>query len=430
MSTTIPKSDNKNREHEARVAARRTRRGVMRWLGWLGALALIAVLLVVSFRQPPVAVELARADRGDLTVSVEELAKTRVRDRYAVSAPTPGSLLRIELRAGDPVAVGATLATIVPMVPALLDPRARAEAEARWRAAAAAERQAHAATMRADLAREHASHDLESAQSLVKSGSIAPERLTEAELDARMRAEESRSARFAEQMAANDAAMAAAALKRFDVSGAGAGAAVGAAGGAAERFDVTSPIAGQVLRVLRESAGVVQPGTPLLELGDRSRLEVVADLLTADAVRLRPGAKVTVDRWGGAPLAARVRTVEPAAVTRISALGVEEQRVTVVMDLEEPPVKWAALGDGYRVEVRIVVEEKKGVVSVPLGATFRHGGGWALYVADGGVVRVRPVTLGARSESAVEVVSGVAVGDRVVVHPSERVADGVRIEAR
>ncbi len=139
---------------------------------------------------------------------------------------------------------------------------------------------------------------------------------------------------------------------------------------------------------------------------------------------------MTVDRWGGAPLAARVRTVEPAAVTRISALGVEEQRVTVVMDLEEPPVKWAALGDGYRVEVRIVVEEKKGVVSVPLGATFRHGGGWALYVADGGVVRVRPVTLGARSESAVEVVSGVAVGDRVVVHPSERVADGVRIEAR
>lgn len=414
----------KDAAHESRATARRTRRAIARWGGWLAVLALVAGLLVVSLRQPPIAVEVARAERGDLTVAVEELAKTRVRDRYVVSAPTPGSLLRIELRAGDPVTGGATLATIVPMVPALLDPRARAEAEARYRAAAAAERQAHAATQRADLAREHATHDLESARSLVKSGSLPDERLTEAELDSRMRNEESTSARFAEQMAANDAAMAAAALKRFgDASG-------GAAMPLAERFDVTSPIAGQVLRVLRESAGVVQPGTPLLELGDRARLEVVADLLTADAVRLRPGAKVSVDRWGGPPLAARLRTIEPAAVTRISALGVEEQRVTVVVDLEEAPAQWAALGDGYRVEVRIVVEEKKGVVTIPLGATFRHGQGWAVYVIDGQVARVRPVTLGARSESAVEVMSGLVAGDRVIVHPSERVADGVRVEAR
>jgi HlyD family secretion protein len=185
-----------------------------------------------------------------------------------------------------------------------------------------------------------------------------------------------------------------------------------------------------VLRVLQESAGVVAPGTPLLEIGDPTHLEVVVDVLSADAARIRASASATLEGWGGAPLAARVRLVEPSAFTRISALGVEEQRVHLVLDLLEPRERWAALGDGYRVEARIVVAERPSTLLVPAGAVFRRGEAWALFVLDRGRARLRTVRTGERNARVVEIVDGVVEGEEVVVHPSERVEDGARARAR
>ncbi len=387
------------------------------------ALALGGVLVVVglayAWRPKPVEVEAMAAKRGDLIVTVDEMAKARVRDRFVVAAPISGNVLRIELKPGAPIEAGSVLARIAPMTAPILDARSKVEAQARSSGAQAAEHQSRAAIARAELAATHAADELERARKLVASGSIATDALTNAELEARLRSEELTSARFAAQMAAHEAAMAGAALRRYD-------------GAAADKdiFDVTAPATGQVLRVMRESAGPVQVGTPLLEIGDPAGLEVVADVLTADAVRMQPGSRVTVERWGGPPLRAHVRTIEPSAFTRISALGVEEQRTAVVVDLDEPRDRWRALGDGYRVEVRIVVTERHDVVRIPLGSAFRHADGWATYVVRQDKAELVPVRLGARSDLEVEVEDGVKEGERVVVHPSERVTPGVRVAVR
>lgn len=400
--------------------AKRVRRGRLVRRIVLGAILLLLVLgLAAAFRPRPLGVEVTRAARGDIVVTVEEMARTRVRDRYVVSAPIAGTLVRPELHPGAPVEADAVLARIVPMEPMLLDPRSRLEAQARAAAAAAAQGQARAAITRAEIAEAHARDELERTTTLVKSGSLPADALTRAQLEARLRKEELASATFAEQMAANEAMMARAALVRFDPGRSSQSA-----------FDMTSPVKGRVLRVLRESAGPVQPGTPIVELGDPAALEIVADVLSADAVRIEPKASVTIERWGGPPLAARVRTVEPSAFTRLSALGVEEQRVPVIIDLEEPIERWAALGDGFRVEVRIVTAEKKDVVNVPLASVFRHGQGWAVYVAQNDRAVLTPVRLGVRSDVAVEVEEGIGEGAVVLVHPSERVVDGARIAAR
>jgi HlyD family secretion protein len=306
------------------------------------------------------------------------------------------------------------------MQPVLLDARSRTEAQARAAGAEAGRRQALAAIARAELAEAHARDELARTKKLVDVGTLAPEALVKAELEARLRVEELASTRFAEQMAANEALMARAALRRFDASSAAP----------SDAFDVASPVGGRVLKVVTQSAGPVQPGAPLVELGDPAALEIVADILSADAVRMVPGAKVSVERWGGAPLSAHVRTVEPAAFTRLSALGVEEQRVPVVIDLDEPHDRWAALGDGFRVEVHVTVAEKTKVVQVPLASVFRQGAGWGVYVAREGRARIVPVKLGIRSDVAVEIESGLAEGEEVLVHPGERITEGLRITSR
>jgi HlyD family secretion protein len=385
----------------------------------LGAAASAAALgLGYAWRPKPIPVDMGTVTRGELVVAVEEVAKTRVRDRYVIAAPLAGSLLRIELRPGDRVEAGAVLARIAPMESPLLDPRSRAEAGSRSAAAAAAERQALAAVARAEVASKHADDELERTRSLVTARSLAEDALTRGSLDARLRREELASAKFGVQMAAHEAAMARAALARF--------------GGTrpTDGFDVPAPITGTVLRVLSQNAGPVQPGTPLIEVGDPAALEVVTEVLSADAVTLTRGARATIERWGGAPLAGHVRLVEPSGFTRLSALGVEEQRVPVVIDLDERRERWAALGDGFRVEVSVVVEQKLSVLRAPIGAVFRHGDGWAAFVVEDGTARLRPVTLGARNDVNVEIVGGAAEGATIVVHPSERVKDAVKVEAR
>lgn len=384
----------------------------------LGAIAGIAYALWPA----PVRVEAARVARGPMRVTVDEDGQTRIKERYIVSAPLAGRLARIDLREGDPVAAEKTvLALIEPVDPTLLDPRARAEAEARVRAAEAAVEHSGAALQSAAAALELAQSELANLRDARSKGAAGVLELERAEAVARIREEEARAAGFARDIARFELDLAKAAFLRTDPQGVNAD----------WRFPITSPITGHVLRVLQESAGVVQAGTPLLELGDPQDLELVVDILSSDAVAVRPGAQAVLERWGGeAPLQGRVRLVEPAAFTKISALGVEEQRVNVIIDFADPPEVRVGLGDAYRVEARIVVWESADVLKVPTGALFRHADSWAVFVIADGRAAARDVTIGKRNAQEAQVLSGLAEGETIVVYPSDKVRAGVRVEPR
>jgi HlyD family secretion protein len=388
---------------------------VKRALWALLALALAAAL-AWGLRPQLVVVETAAVSRGLLELTVDEDGRTRVKDRYLVSAPLAGTLVRIALHPGDSVAQGAVVARLVPLAAPMLDPRARSEAQARIAAARASLSQASAAIARADAAYGFARREAERQRALLRAGATAGQTLEQAELAERTRREELASAEFGRRVAVAEVRLAEAALARL--------------GGAAEELTVRAPVAGEVLRVLQESEGVVQAGTPLLEIGDRNALEAVVDVLTTDAVGIRPGAPVRIERWGGdSVLAGHVHRVEPSAFTRVSALGVEEQRVNVVIDLDRPDAG-ALLGDGYRVEASILVWQGRDRVLAPGGAVFRQGDGWAVYLSDGGRARLRIIRPGRRNASRVEVLEGVRPGDRVVLYPTDNVADGVRVTER
>ena len=399
-----------------RIVARRRLR--VRAITAALALVLVAAAVVAAWPKA-LPVEEAAVRRAPLEVTVDESGKTRVRDRYVVHAPLGGELARISLRAGDMVKQGATLARIMPADPALLDPRARVEALARVGAADANAAQAKAQVARTEAAQEHAQEDLAATRRLADSGAVSSEKLRNDELEARVRDQELAAARFGVQVAVHDAEAARAALLRY-----------GDARGPRELFTVVSPTSGRVLRVDQESEGVVAPGAALLEVGDPTSLEVVVDVLTADAVRITPNAAVRLERWGGdRPLQAHVRVVEPSAFTKVSALGVEEQRANVVIDIDDPRETWASLGDGYRVEASIVVWRSDDAVVVPANAAFRRGDAWAVFVDSDGRARLRTVAIGRRGATDVEILSGLAPGERVVVHPSSTVEDGSRIRA-
>jgi len=384
-------------------------------IAWIAAgAAATATAAWLAFRPRPVPVEVAAADRGDLRVAVEGIGKTRVRDRFEVAAPAGGQLERIALRPGDPVASGAVVARILGPEPAPLDPRARRELEARLAAARAAEVRARAAVEQARIASGQASRDLERALALGRASVVA-----ESDVEA---------ARTREGARHEEVHMAEAALRQATAEAAAAAAALGREGSHGRPVEVRSPAAGSVLRVVRESGGPVAAGAPLLEVGDVRRLEVVADLPSADAVRVSPGGAAAVSGWGGgATLAARVRRVEPSGFTKVSPLGVEEQRVNVVLDPEGPG--WEALGDAFSVDVSVAVEEVRGAVRVPASAVFRQGDGWAVFAVEGGRARLRPVALRARAGGTAALERGVEPGERVVLHPGDRVADGVRVRA-
>jgi HlyD family secretion protein len=358
-------------------------------------------------------------------VTVDEEGKTRVRERYVVSAPLAGTLMRVNLKAGSPVIAGQTvLAVLEPGDPTLLNARERAEAEARVKAGEAAKNQAEARLNAARAAHELATAVLARVRRNAAAGAASPDELQTVESAAQVRAEEVRAAQFAERVAAFELDLARAALVRSDPKS--------ALPADEARLEIRAPVSGKVLRVFRESAGFVTPGADLLELGDPTDLEMVVEVLSTDAVRIHPGARVIVERWGGpGPLAGRVRLVEPAAFLKVSALGVEEQRVNVVADFIDPPEERKTLGDAYRVEARIVVWEADEVVKVPAGARFREpGGGWAVFAVRDGVARLTPVDLGRDNGLEAEVRGGLAPGDRVVLYPSDRVKDGTRVTAR
>ncbi len=379
-------------------------------------LAGIAAMIVWSMLPRPTVVEVATIGRGPLTVSIDEDGRARVQDRYVVAAPLAGTLARIERRPGDPVEAGAVLARIAPLPPPLLDARTRSDAEGRVAIARARVKQVEAAVLRAEASHRFAESELVKVRSLVERSALPGGELERQQLATDLAGRELESARFGAAIAADELATARALAARL----------VGRRG-PEDELEVRSPVGGRVLRVLAGSEGAVAPGTPLVEVGDPSRLEVVVDVLTADAAEIRPGAAVELTGWGGPPLRAVVRLVEPSATTRVSALGVEEQRVAVVIDLLDPPAAWEKLGDGWRVEARIVIWSAEDVVRVPLGALFRSGERWAVYVVDGGRARLRAIELGRRGAADAEVTAGLAPGERVVFHPSERIRDGVRV---
>jgi HlyD family secretion protein len=389
-----------------------------------GLLALVIVgasaAAVAALRPQAVPVDVAKVAYGPLLVAIDEDGMTRVKDRFVVSAPVTGSISRLALEPGDPVKEGDALAEIAPALSPLLDERTRAEAEARVSATVSALGQARSQISRARVASELAEQELARAQHLWSTGSLAEQVLEQAKFAARMRAEELASAEFAGKVAAEEVRIARVTLGRD------------AANAPRERHvDVLSPVSGRVLRVQQKSAGVVQASTPLVEVGDPAALEVVVDLLTTDAVRVTPGTAVVIRGWGGdQPIQGRVRRVEPSAFTRPSALGVDEQRVNVIVALTDPPARWAALGDGYRVEARIVLWQAQRVLRVPQGAVFRRGDGWAVFRVEAGTAKLTSVTLGHRGEKETEVISGLEDGESVLVHPGDRVKDGVRVEAR
>ena len=394
-----------------------------RRLPLFGALLVALGLIWLVFRPAPVRVELGRVERGGLVVTVDEEGETRVRDRFVIAAPIAGRVARLTLEAGDAVQVGSVVARMHPLP---LDPRTQAEASARLDAAEAAVRGAEARVETARAAQEQAARNAARARELGRSGTIGKQEWEVAELDATTRAKELEAADFAARAALYNLEAARAAL--MAPGGDGSQALVAACeSGEPGCIELRSPVAGRVLRVPEKSERVVSPGAPLLELGDPQALEIVVDLLSTDAVKVRPGAAMLIEEWGGAePLRARVRRVEPPGYTKLSALGVEEQRVNVIGDFDGAV---DGLGDGYRIEARIVVAEVDDALLVPSSALFRRQDAWYVFAAAGGRAVMRPVTVGRATAQVSEVLDGLAAGDAVVLHPSDQVADGVRIEA-
>ncbi len=453
---------------------------MFRWIKkllWLCLLAGIVAAVGYGFLPKPVPVDTARVTRGSLAVTVSEDGKTRVRDRYLISSPLAGRLHRIKVRAGDPVnapqppesprngvaittaedppangnghgsepiapvfSPGATpvtdLAIIDPIDPSLLDSRQIAQAELRVKALETTIQSSAASRVKASIALESANTDLERRKGLVGKGANSKQELEDAEMLVRSRTEELNVAKFAEVTAKYECDLARAALLRSKPL----------EPGQAETWQLRlqSPITGVVMKVLQESETIVQQGTPLLEVGDPRDLEVDIEVLSTDAVRIRPGQTVRLKHWGGErPLTARVRLVEPSGFLKLSALGVEEQRVHVIANFEDAYSARPTLGDGYRVEAEIVIWEKDDVVKVPTGALFRETGStapspsdtpprdlWAVYVVEGDVARKRQVEIGRRNGLEAEVLKGLDESDQVIVHPSDRIRDQVQVQPR
>lgn len=399
-------------------------RRLVRFLKWAVPLVVVAGLVTLAFLPRPVEVDLGEVTRGPMRLTINEDGVTRVRERFEIAAPLAGRLLRLGLDPGDAVERDAVLATLDPGEPGLLDPRLRTEAEARVKAAEAslarARLQVENARVEADLrGKVH-----ERSKVLHGKGHLADAALEEAE------------ARHLAAQLAVRAAQSAVRVARFDLDQARAAllhtsSASNPAGEDDWHFRIQSPVAGLVLRVFQESSTVVAAGTRLLEVGDPGDLELRIDVLSQDAVRIQPGQRVILEHWGGAEtLEARVRLVEPSAYTKVSALGVDEQRVDVIADLVASPPESETLGDGFRVEARIVIWQAEDILRVPAGALFPSGAGWAVYRLSGERAELVTIEIGHNNGSEVEILSGLAAGDRVVLHPSDRIADQTLITPR
>ncbi len=389
-----------------------------RWVLWGAAMVVVVAAVALGTRPQPVPAELAEVARGPLEVTVDDEGETRVRDRFVISAPLAGRVLRIELEPGDAVSAGETvLAVFLPSAPVLLDARSRAEAEAAVQTATAALGQAEAHHERAAAELAYSRSEAARYLRLSQEGIVSVETMEAAQLDLDTRREAVEAADYAARTARGELQAARARLLQFSDESAEE------MNGTAIR--IVSPVSGVVLRRVRESESVVSAGEALLEVGDPARIEVVADYLSKDAVRMRSGQRVLIDRWGGEqPLRGRVRRVEPSGFTKISALGVEEQRVNVVIDIVDPPAVRDGLGDGFRVETRVVVWESEDELKAPTGALFRRDENWAVFAVDGGRAALRTIEVGERNAREAQVLGGLEVGEQVIVYPSDSLSDG------
>ena len=377
----------------------------------------IAAIVAAALWPESMEVGVAMVDRGPMQVTIDEDGETHMRDRFVVSAPVAGRLQRIDLEPGDSVVGGKTiLARLTTAESPLLDPRTRGELTAAVEAARAAVGQAQAERARAAAELTRARATLRRQEELMKAGAIASDNLEAAETALMTGEEALRAAEFTVSRAEYELQLARARLQ-----------APAAAGRAVE---IVAPVSGVILKRYRESESVVPVSEPLIEIGNPARIEIVADLLSTDAVRIQKGAEVLIEQWGGShALTGRVRRIEPAGFMKVSALGVEEQRVNVLIDLADAAAE-GRLGDGYRVEVRVIIWRESDVVKVPVGSLFRRGDEWAAFVVEGERVRLQPVVLGQRNDSEAQVTKGLSPGQTVVLHPPDTLTDGARVTVR
>ena len=393
------------------------------WLYVAAGVLLLVLGFGWAFRPQPALVEVAEARKGLFELTIEEDGKTRVRERYVVSAPLAGQLARVKLKPGDEVRAGSVVAQLSPLAPSMIDARTAGELSARVGASQAGLDAARANVARVEAALAQAQADLARQRKLEKEGFVAPAAGEMAALEVQLQTKALEAARFGEQGARHDLAQARAALMRAQE-----GASLKRPG---STWPISSPVAGRVLRVLQESEATVALGTPLLEIADPHDLEVVVDVLSTDGARIKAGAPVRIETGAGPRLAGWVRRVEPAAFTKVSALGVEEQRVNVIIDLTSPPQRWEQLGDQFRVDVQIIVFEQADAVIAPVAALFRSTGAetdaWSVFVVQGERAQRRAIKVGARGPLEAWVTDGLAPGERVVVYPSDALKDGRRV---
>jgi HlyD family secretion protein len=392
------------------------------WPGAIGGVLLLG--LIYAYWPRPVPVDVVKAAQGEMIVTVEDDGVTRVKEAYVISAPIAGRVLRIETHVGDDIEAGKTVvAQMLPADPVLWDARTRRELEFTVSAARAA-RDLAAATIKAGEARANeARQDLARTRQLFANGHVAQARLDRAETQL--------------QTAEADVATAQAALRQreFDLKTAEtalmAPSEFSRQPGARRFYEVRSAVGGKVLRLIHENEAVVQAGQPLIEVGDPANLEVVVDLLSTDAVKVNPGDAVQIKRWGGDGfLNGRVRRIEPSGTESISSLGIEEQRVKVLIDIVDPTERWARLGHGYQLDAAIVLRRVANAVQVPVGTLFRDGSKWAVFAVVDGRAILRHVTVGQMNDTSAEILNGLKNGDQVVTHPSDRVSNGVLVAAR
>lgn len=390
-----------------------------RTLFWIAATLALAVLLVFAFRPRPVLVDIGEITRGPLTVAVRDEARTRARNVYVVSAPVSGRLLRVGNRAGERVEAGAVIAIIQPAPATFVDERSRQEIQAGVRSAEAALALARAELEAAEARLAHARLEAGRTETLFAASVVSQSALDRARLEVLTAAAAVGNARAG--VGVRQAGLEAARVRLNEP----------AAGSSARSVRIRAPVGGRVLRVLQESESVIGQGAPVMEIGDPGDLEVVAELLSSDAARISAGAAAVIDAWGDGPaVRGRVRQVEPYGFLKVSALGVEEQRVNVIIDPVAPPAAWSAVGHGYRVEAAVTVWRAEAVLRTPVSALFRHQGQWAVFKVEGNRAHLQRVGIGHNNGELAEVRAGLMPGERVVLHPGQSIADGVAVRIR
>jgi len=391
-------------------------------LGTFGLALLILGGLIYGFLPQPRMVDAGLVSQGPMNVVVLEEGRTRVIDRYIISAPVPGVACRMDLNVGDNVEQGQVLLGLEPLQSEVLDPRRREEAKAGAAAARSALRAAEANSRAAQAEVDYASSELQRIKKLFDSGHVSRGVIDKAQAEARRTDAALQSAKFVVEVARYELEAAQTALKYSAAQEVDSD----------ETVPIRVPVTGQILKIHHECNGVVTRGQPILEIGDTRRLEVEIDVLSADAVSFVPGMRIVFKHWGKnrPPLEGRVRTVEPAGFTKISALGVEEQRVLVIADIVSPYEQWSRLGDGYRVEAEFILWEQDKVLQVAESALFRYQDAWAVFVLQGGQVYRRQVQIGQQNGLKAEVISGLKIDDRVILYPDDTIIEGGRVKVR